>query len=267
MRTIALVIALASGTARADFVVATGVRWNPMNYTMPISTTGPMGTNIGPSTTPLSGFNWTNLNGYFGMFFLEGRLGFQLSLDVAYSSRHDVPPPAMTQDLSFTDVGFAIGGKYYIKKPDAGHVAPYVYFDFYKYFALVSTSATTPKDYQGFVQGLASPLGIDVAIGAEYFFTNAFSLGAEVLGLRYGYTYGEFTPPGITMNTVSETNHYLSFYTGLTLNYRFDVKIAKRAPAAEEEEEEAPKPKKKKKREEQNEPAPSEPPPAAESVD
>ena len=270
IRLLAALFALAlPSAARADFVVATGVRWNPINYTMPISTSG-----VG-STTNLGfnsgGFNFTNLNNYFGMFFLDGRLGFHLSLDVGYSSRHDEMSAAMTSDLSFTQIGFALGGKWYMTKPQGGHVSPYLYLDFYKYFALVSSSATLPKDYEGFVGGLMSPLGIDVAFGAEYFFTPAFSLGAEVLGLRYAYTYGEYSPvAGLATSTISETNHTITLYTGLTLNYRFEVKVAARVrEASGDEEEDAPKPKKKKKpAEEPTEPGPKEPPPpAAESVD
>ena len=33
--------------------------------------------------------------------------------------------------------------------------------------------------------GFHSPIGIDAAFGAEYFFTTSFSLGAEVLGIRF----------------------------------------------------------------------------------
>jgi hypothetical protein len=259
----ALIVLSLPTAARADFVVATGVRWNPVNYTMPVSTSG-----VGMPTV-LSGFNWTNLNNYFGMFFLDGRLGFHLSLDVAYSSRHDVTGPATTSDLSFTQVGFALGGKWYMTKPQGGHVSPYLYLDFYKYFALVSSSVMLPKGYEGFIGGLASPLGIDTAIGAEYFFTPAFSLGAEVFGLRYAYTFGDYSPvAGLGTSTVSETNHYLTYYTGITLNYRFEVKMAARGrqAAGEEEEEEQPRPKKRKAIE-PTEPGPSEPPPAAESVD
>jgi hypothetical protein len=71
--------------------------------------------------------------------------------------------------------------------------------------------------------GLASPLGINLAFGAEYFFTSGFSLGAEILGFRYGFAQGEYQPVAGAVDPVRETNHTITFYTGISLNYRFEV--------------------------------------------
>jgi hypothetical protein len=252
--------------ARADFDIAIGLRWNPLNYTTPVSTTG------ANNATPLTGWNTTNLNNYFGMFFLDGRLGFQVGLDLGYSSRHDETSGIGAGDLSYTQFGFSVGGKWYITRPRGQHVSPYLYLDFYKYFASVSTSATIPKGYDGFLASLASPLGIDLAGGAEYFFTPAFSLGAEILGLKYAFTTGSYptNPNGIGGGEISETNHYVTFYTGLSLNYRFGITVKERVRETEEEPEPAPRPRRK--RAPQPEPPPppppgEEPPPAPESVD
>jgi hypothetical protein len=206
--------------ARADLKLAIGVKWAPVNFTQPVSTTG-----AGTPNQVLSGWSSTALNNNFGLFILDGRLGFQLGLDLGYSSRHDETTGLSKTDLSFTQFGFSLGSKYYLTRPRAHHVSPYLFVDFYKYFASVSTSSMVPKGYEGFIGGLASPLGIDLAFGAEYFFTAGFSLGAEVLGLKYAYTEGDFGGTATGIGKVSETNHYVTFYTGLTLNYRFDVGV------------------------------------------
>jgi hypothetical protein len=263
----ALTVLGAASPARADFTLAIGTKWTPINYTMPVSTTGAGNTSV------LSGWNTTNLNNYLGFFFLGGSLGFQVGLDLGYSTRKD-EIAGMKTDLSFTQFGFSVGGKFYLTKPRGGKVAPYLYLDFFKYFANVTTSATVPKGYENFVGGLASPLGINAAVGAEYFFTPGFSIGAEVLGLRYAFAEGSF--PGVGgiggASDTKQTNHYVTFYTGLSLNYRWDIQVQARARDASDEpvdEIESPRPRKKKKdAEPAAEPASGEPPPASpESVD
>jgi len=269
---VALWLVFAARPAHANFAVAVGLKYAPVNYTTPVSTTG-----VG-NATPLAGWNTTALNNYFGLFFLDGRLGVQLSLDLGYSSRHDDSGVMVgNQDLTYTQFGFAVGGKYYLTKLHAGKVAPYVYLDFYKYFASISTSSTVPKGYENFLAGLSSPLGINAAVGAEYFFTSGFSIGAEVLGLKYAFTEGSYTPgpAGLASLTISQTNHYVTFYTGLSLNYRFDIVVQARVREPEEresssDEDEAPRPRKRKREKEAAPPEPPSsepPPPAAESVD
>jgi hypothetical protein len=215
-----------SSPARADFDLQAGVKWLPANYTMPVSTTG-----VG-MTAPLQGWNTGNLNGYLGFFFLDGRVGFQIGLDLGYSSLKN--GGVLSESLSYTQFGFSVGGKFYMRKPDAQKVAPYVFIDFYKYFANISTSDKVPDGYTGFLAGQVSPLGFDLAVGAEYFFTRGFSIGAEIFGLRYGFTTASYSPPG---GDVSATQHYLSFYSGLSLNYRFEIKTparsSRRRPEAE----------------------------------
>ncbi len=222
---LAIVAALAwAAPARADFTIAAGVKWLPLNYTQPVSTTG--STAMGPTLEPLSGWNTTSINNYAGVFILDGKLGFTIGMDLGYSSRNINPGGTNPQtNLSFTQFGFTLGAKYYLIRPRAGRVTPYALFDFYKYFASVSTSDTVPKGTEGLVGGLVSPLGIDLAVGAEYWFTNNFGLGAEIFGLKYAYTEGDIStnPGGFGMSTTSsQTNHYVTFYTGVSLNFRWD---------------------------------------------
>jgi hypothetical protein len=220
---LALVLVGISMPARADFNLSMGLKWTPVNYTKPVSAS--MGGASGPTPTPLVGWQSTSLDNNFGAFFLDGRLGFQISLDVGYAAANKSATGA-NSDMSFTQFGFSIGGKYYILTPKANRVSPYVLLDFFKYFASVSTNdKSVPDDQAGYIAGLASPLGIDAAFGAEYFFTPSFSLGAEVVGLRYAYSEGDYTlTGGFGGDTkVTATNQYLTFYTAITLNYRFAI--------------------------------------------
>jgi hypothetical protein len=211
--------------ARADVNLALGMKWVPVNYTRPVSaSSGAMTQDL------LGGWQHTSLDNYFGVFFLRGMLGFQLSLDVGYGTLHtDTTATGMTvtTDNSFTQFGFALGGKFHLTPPKRERVSPYVYVDFYKYFASVSTSDKgVPNDQAGFVAGLVSPLGFNVALGAEYFFTPAFSIGAEVLGIRFAYTEGDYTTGagGFGSDIKHSENHKaLTFYTAISLNYRFAV--------------------------------------------
>jgi hypothetical protein len=262
----AVAILAAAAPARADFNLALGLKWIPASYTTPVSATGGM---MGPTPTPLTGWQTTSLNNNFGVFILDGKLGFLLGLDLGYSSAHrDTTAGAVTAntDYSFTQFGFSLGSKYYILKPNGGHVSPYVAVDFYKYFASVSTSdKTVTNDQAGYIAGLASPLGFDAALGAEYFFTPGFSVGAEVLGLKYAYSEGDYAP---ATGKITARNQYLTLYTGLSLNYRFQIAATVHVRDTEEEEVAPVRPRPKRKAEPPPEAEPKEPPPAeAEPVD
>ena len=216
-------VAAAATPARADFNLSMGVKWIPVNYTKPISAA--MGGATGATPVPLTGWQTTSLDNNLGIFFLDGRLGFQLSLDLGYGSATKDATGA-NSDMSYTQFGFSIGGKFYITPPRGGHVSPYVLLDFFKYFATVSTNdKTVPDDQAGYIAGLVSPLGIDAALGAEYFFTPSFSIGAEVVGLKFAYSEGDYTlAGGFGGDTkVTAKNMYLTFYTGISLNYRFAI--------------------------------------------
>src|SRR5581483_4782394 len=121
------------------------------------------------------------------------------------------------------------------------------------------------------------PLGIDAAVGAEYFFTNSFSLGAELLGLKYSYSAGSATTQAgfAGSSTATTTNQYVTFYTGISLNYRFEIGGGMHVKAEGEEPSEPAAPRHhnreiapEKPQVEPPPPPPKEPPPAEpESVD
>ena len=223
LRWIALLVVGLGAPARADITLSMGLKWNPVNYTKPVS--AEMGGAAGPTAVPLAGWQTTSLDNNFGLFFLDGRLGLQIGLDLGYGSATR-EATGINDDLSYTQFGFSLGGKFYITTPKANRVSPYVLLDFFKYFASVSTNdKSVPNDQAGYLAGLVSPLGINAAFGAEFFFTPAFSLGAEVLGLRYAYSEGDYTVGGGfgVDAKVTAKNQNLTFYTGISLNYRFAI--------------------------------------------
>jgi hypothetical protein len=120
-----------------------------------------------------------------------------------------------------------------------------------------------------------SPLGADLAFGAEYFFTTSFSLGAEVFGLRIAHVDATCGSPGCVNGggpKVSVNENYFTLYTGVSLNYRF-LATASVHTYEEEEDQENPRPKRKTRRapppRNNDEEAPPEaaPAPSPESVD
>jgi hypothetical protein len=239
MRFLLAAFLLASSTAyAADVNLDFGTKWVPLSYTKPISVkstpAGTSGTGGGPDNpVPLYGWNTTSLNNHMGAFFLDGKLGALLSFDLGWgsvdSSSTNAAVATQTQ-MSFKQFGLGIGGKYYFLAPRRERVTPYVFADFYKYWAAVSTNDKgIPNDQAGYVAGLASPIGFDLAGGVEYFFTPGFSIGAELIGLRYAYAQGDYR----VMDTQVETKQqYFTLYTGITLNYRFAVGRKATPPAA-----------------------------------
>jgi hypothetical protein len=207
--------------ARADGVQpGLAMKWSPPRYTAPISVEDD------GTTTPLAGWNTTSLDSQLGVFFLDGRFGAVAGLDFGWSSvRYD--GAGLPADSSFTQVGFSIGTKYHIVTPARERVSPYFSVDFFKYFASISThDDDVSSDEAGYVAALASPLGIGVAFGAEYFFTPAFSIGGEALGLKLAYAEAELPGGGSRESRYA----YVTLYTAITLNFRFltDDEQAKR---------------------------------------
>lgn len=233
-------LAVAPAVAHADLQLAVGSRVEPFRYT--------------PAYFPNSGFaerppsqfagktgpyQATSLSPYLGLFFAQ-RYGVMASFDVAYAkSAGEVQAPMMTppstDNNTFFQLGIALGLKVYITQPRASKVAPYVYADFYKYFASLTTDNTAITGEQAGAQAaLLSPLGGTFAFGAEYFFSPGFSIGSEIFGLRIGHVNGDYREPNQTRHSNAYTT--LSFYTGITLNFRFQVQASVKATDEEKDE-------------------------------
>ncbi|MSP61122.1 MAG: hypothetical protein EXR72_12410 [Myxococcales bacterium] len=238
------VVAGLGGTARAEFNIATGLKWVPVRYTQPITATGG---GAGPGTMPsntvrLYGWQTTSLDNYLALFFHE-QIGIQLSLDFGYGNAHLDIGGTNGYDAAFTQFGFALGGKFYLNRPTRERVSPYLYVDFFKYFASVSTSEQISNDRVAMIGSLVSPIGLNIAFGAEYFFTTSFSLGAEVFGIRFAHVDGGFDTQTMA-GRLNASSNYASLYTGLTLNYRF-LATARVYTYEEEEDKKNPRPKRR----------------------
>jgi hypothetical protein len=239
-------------SARADLQLAIGTRIEPLRYTsayFPNATPGGTSANPAPATPPslygtdTAPFQSTSLNPYLALFFAQ-RYGIMASLDIAYAKLDgSTQPPgmaaAMTTDNSYFSFGIAIGFKVYITQPRANRVAPYVYADLFKYFASVSTDNTNITGEQASAQAaMLSPIGATIAVGAEYFLSPSFSLGSEIFGLRVSNVSGGYNAgmPGMETNYGSSYTQ-VSFYTGITLNFRFQVSASVKASDEERDSE------------------------------
>ncbi len=223
-----------------SFNIQMGLKWSPVRYNGPVGdkTAGSGGASPcwgggGAAATGedcgLYGFQTTSLDSYLGFFF-HPQIGIILGLDIGYGSAgvdSSTQGTTSSTSTSFFQFGFSIGGKFYLTRPTGQKVSPYLYVDFFKYFASVGWGQNGPNPMTGPAAGetsaiasLHSPLGFDLAFGAEYFFTNSFSLGAEVFGFRFAYVSADmsYMTQGADVN---EHSAYFTMYTALTLNYRF----------------------------------------------
>ena len=256
---LALIGAMAT-PAQADFNIATGLKWVPLRYTVPIgagseaasTSAGVPGQYYRGTGGDMYGWQSTSLDNYIGFFFTE-TVGIQLSLDLGWASHNNDTTNAGAFTTSFFQFGLGVGGKFYLNRPTRERVSPYLFVNFFKYFASISSNdPTITNDIANALAGFRSPVGIDGAFGAEYFFTTSFSLGAEVLGIRFAHVQGEIPLP--TGGRVSTGENYVSLYTGISINYRFLATASVRT-YEEEEDRQNPRPRRKPRA------RPTEPPP------
>lgn len=265
---------LCPALAHADVHLAFGTKWTPLRYTVGAPDAYKFADTTFHVPVGGSGFQSTSLDPYIAAFFAQ-KYGAVLSLDIGYGSLSGEKPNGMMQQTtnnSFTQFGFSLGFKYYISQPQRSKVSPYLYADFFKYFASISTDTPNVGSNQaGGIASLLSPVGGDFAFGAEFFVTPAFSIGSEVLGLRVASAGGELVPATPSAGHTAESYTYLTFYTGISLNYRFQIAASVRSTDEETETGEAPpKPVKKVKKvqvEEETGTPPPPPPPSPEAVD
>lgn len=268
-------VAASAGDARADFNIATGLKWVPLRYTAPVGVGTDKNQNNPDSADAVPGqwyggpygrqYGWltTSLDNYIGFFFTE-QIGIQISLDLGWASHNNESPNGGQFNTSYFQLGLGLGGKFYLNRPSRERVSPYLLVNFFKYFASVSSNdPAVTNDVAAAIAGFHSPIGFDFAFGAEYFFTTSFSMGAEVLGIRFAHVAGDI-PTGAGRTSVGE--NYLTLYTGISLNYRF-LATARVYTYEEEEDRTSPRPK----RRPAPRPKPVEPPPeetpSPESVD
>lgn len=216
--------------ARADFHFAGGVRWEALRLKHTGSDrTGAPGT--GQTVFGLPDFQDRDLQPYLGIGItdqLQLMLGFdyaRMTYDCGDSendaSQDDgVMCPGETDDngddpaFNYSHFGLELDAKYFFLAPRKEWIAPYVLVGVWKYFASVSDSEAD-DDQVEWVKDMASPWGFNLGLGVEYFFSQSFSLGAEVLGLRYGQAASS------AVEDIAAKDRYIVLYTMLTLNFRF----------------------------------------------
>jgi hypothetical protein len=259
--------------ARADLHLAIGTKVEPLSYTSAYfpnaasSTVRPEGS----STDASQSFQLTSLTPYIAMYIAQ-KYGIVLSLDLGYAQAHGETQAmgmamATTDTNSYFKFGVSLGTKIYFSQPRSQKVVPYLYVDGYKYFASVSTdNQTVTGDQAGAQASLRSPAGFTIALGAEYFLSPGFSIGSEIFGLRPSWVTSDYKDAQMTRHSSSYTQ--VSLYTGLTLNYRFQISSSVRA-AEDEGSAEAAKRRRSPSSEEFVTPAapPPPPPPSPEAVD
>lgn len=252
--------------AWADVHLAFGTKWQPLRYT---SAAYPNAG--GGAPVALSGFQSTSLDPYLAVFFAQ-KYGINLGLDIGYGklARETIAGMMTTSaNDSYFQFGFSLGFKWYITQPRKEKVSPFLYADFFKYFSSISTDKMSVTGDQAAAQAaLLSPIGGTLSFGAEYFVTPNFSIGSEVFGLKIA---GVSSDLNTGMSRTTQNYTYVTFYTALTLNYRFQVQASVQADDEEKPEEAAPPRKKKKAKpaegEEEATPTTPPPPPAPEAVD
>jgi hypothetical protein len=251
----------AASVAQADVHLAMGSRIEPYRYTMANFPNAAV--TAGDLTVANQSFQTTSLTPYFGAFFAQ-RYGLMLGLDLGWarlnSDKQMGTAPATSTNDSFFQLGLSLGFKLYMREPKKDRIAPYAYLDVFKYFASVSTSNTAVTGDQAAAQAdTSSPVGGTLAIGAEYFVGTGFSIGAEIFGLRVSHVGAEYTDTTMTRRDIGFTQ--LSMYSGLTLNYRFQVQASMKATDEPEEDKRRASPGPS------APPPPSLPPPSPEAVD
>lgn len=118
---------------------------------------------------------------------------FLLGLDLGYWSRGNE---------SLFRLGLAPAVKHYFTDRNPGHITPYLQGELFAYLATGSHEGGS-----GFFDPY-SPWGLSAAFGAEYNFSRNFSMGADLVGLRWART-----------SALQETD--LTWYTTIHFSFRF----------------------------------------------
>lgn len=126
-------------------------------------------------------------------------------------------------ETSFTIFSPFFGGKYYFTPMSSGQVSLYVSGTVFKSFASVSYDTDDPdfdKILEEYFKELNSSFGFTPAFGAEYFFSDNFSLGGET-GFKFAFTKAEVE--GDDPEYKYETKgSYIDHYIAITLNFFVD---------------------------------------------
>ena len=216
-----------TSTALADLSLGMGTRWTATRWYNPVwAGDVVMSGNhmIMNSESALDGYFMIAFNKKFGVYLQIDYLSMSWACTSADSD--DECTGRETGDMGFSSFGFELGMKYYFAEPRRAAISPMLTAGFFKYFASV-TDGDAPTDDQFALGDLSSPIGGRLAIGVEYNFSNNFSIGAEIFGLKLAYaSTSTVEETGNDRATIvaadSDTNYFaIDMYTAITLNFRF----------------------------------------------
>jgi len=125
-------------------------------------------------------------------------------------------------ETSFTIFSPFFGGKYYFMPISKGRVSLYVSGSVFKSFASVSYDTDDPdfdKILEEYFKELNSSFGFTPAFGAEYFFSDNFSLGGET-GFKFTFLKAEVQ--GDDSDKWETKGSYIDHYIAITLNFFVD---------------------------------------------
>jgi hypothetical protein len=184
-------------------------------------------------------FGGMNLGGNFQLRAID-RLVISLSIDMGMTKHTMFPYTGLTganADVESTatcfSFGILLGGKFYVMEPKAEKASLYLHIGAGKYFASVKNSAVNKiadqaaaeaLDFQTkTISKLAAPIIIQLAIGAEYFLSDAFSIGADILGFRVGISKSN-VGQSASAGAWSGEHKLFTFtvYSAITMNFRFE---------------------------------------------
>ena len=184
-------------------------------------------------TLDANDFGGPNFGGEFQLRPID-RLSIGLSIDMGLTTHTVFPYTGGDNDIESKatcfSFGVLLGGKFYIMEPEAEKASLYLHVAVGKYFSKVSNSAVdvieNPQakdslEKQTEVIGdLSSPIVVQLAVGAEYFLSESFSLGADLLGFRMG-----FAKASVGQNAQGFSGEHklftFSIYSAVTMNFGF----------------------------------------------
>ncbi len=248
MSAIVMLFVLQAGQASAkEGLFGAGARFTWDNYKAPllVQRDPATGENIEPNK-----FGSPSFAGEFHVIPID-RLVISLSLDVGMMSYKVFPfqtGDAETEyeiKATYFTFGFLLGAKFYIIEPTPKKATLYVFLGGGKYFSKLknddpNADATLDAELEA-VGKLASPTVIKLALGAEFFVTNGFSVGADILGFRINFASYDNSGLGAMASSYSGEQKYMSFsiYSALTMNFGFSGKGGKSKDKDWESDEEA----------------------------
>ena len=216
----------AEGESNKSGFVGVGARFAWNNYKTPV-----LAYTHDPGQT-MEAYGGPNLAGEFHWGVVR-QLVLSLALDFGYFQHLVFPFPESSDNIesgkaTFFTFGALIGAKYYLWMPKSGKAVLTLHLGVGKYFTTVDNGDQMPGEddatYNEFqrqksvIKDLASPIVLQFAVGAEFFATDSFSIGADILGIRFAFSSSdEGQAAGAWTGEQKLVSLYV--YSAITLNF------------------------------------------------